>query len=162
MLACVCQPADSGIFRKSPIPLSNPPLQLNNNNNNSKGAIPKPGRIIRAPVITREPRQHKNVDISCNIEMLNDIKSTSKETTNRRKSPKNKRKFNKEKIHVGVGTTTTNNTSYTGVELNGSLTPTDKINPIEREEIKDDPSEVCKRKEDDKELNRIQNEIEKV
>lgn len=42
MLACVCQPADPGIFRRSPIPLGAPPLKIAN-----RGAIPKPGRIIR-------------------------------------------------------------------------------------------------------------------
>lgn len=50
MLACVCQPADPGIFRRSPIPLGAPPLKFNH-----KGAIPKPGRTLRIPVITNEP-----------------------------------------------------------------------------------------------------------
>lgn len=51
MLACVCQPADPGIFRRSPIPLGAPPLKIN------KGAIPKPGRSVRltTPVITDPP-----------------------------------------------------------------------------------------------------------
>lgn len=50
MLACVCQPADTGIFRRSPVPLGAPPLKIN------RGAIPKPGRTLRlSPVITSEP-----------------------------------------------------------------------------------------------------------
>ncbi|EFA01529.1 hypothetical protein TcasGA2_TC007089 [Tribolium castaneum] len=49
MLACVCQPADPGIFRRSPVPLGAPPLKI--------GAVPKPGRSVRltAPVITDPP-----------------------------------------------------------------------------------------------------------
>lgn len=44
MLACVCQPADPNIFRRSPIPLVTTPIKIN-----SKGAIPKlvPGKSIR-------------------------------------------------------------------------------------------------------------------
>lgn len=51
MLACVCQPSDTGIFRRSPVPLGAPPLKIN------RGAIPKPGRTLRlsSPVITSEP-----------------------------------------------------------------------------------------------------------
>lgn len=222
MLACVCQPADSGIFRKSPIPLTNPPLELsnhnnNNNNNHSKGAIPKPpGKTIRIPVITREPisKQSKrqitdNDDISSLLYRTKSTATTAtiyvdketstnyvtKELINKKrlsKSPKHKNNNNNsnsnnnnssnskrnggkliEKIHIDIvgsgnnGGCNTNGPSNNsgsvcgGVELNGSLTPLDKINPIEREEIKDDP-EACKRKEDDKELTRIPNEFEKV
>lgn len=52
MLACVCQPSDTGIFRRSPVPLGAPPLKIIN-----RGAIPKPGRTLRlsTPVITSEP-----------------------------------------------------------------------------------------------------------
>lgn len=50
MLACVCQPADTGIFRRSQVLLSASPRKLNT------GAIPKPGRILAmTPVITSEP-----------------------------------------------------------------------------------------------------------
>lgn len=44
MLACVCQPADPNIFRRSPTPLVTTPIKIS-----SKGAIPKvvPGRSIR-------------------------------------------------------------------------------------------------------------------
>lgn len=55
MLACVCQPSDVGIFRRSPVPLGAPPLQI-------KGAIPKLGRIIQNPsVITSEPNTKANL-----------------------------------------------------------------------------------------------------
>ena len=50
MLACVCQPADAGIFSRSPVPLGAQPLKFNH-----KGAVPKPGRTLRVPVITSEP-----------------------------------------------------------------------------------------------------------
>ncbi|XP_071056815.1 apoptosis-stimulating of p53 protein 2 isoform X2 [Onthophagus taurus] len=52
MLACVCQPSDPGIFRRSPVPLGSQPLRLDHN-----GAIPKPpGRILCIPVVvTNEP-----------------------------------------------------------------------------------------------------------
>lgn len=50
MLACVCQPADAGIFSRSPVPLGAQPLKFNH-----KGAVPKPGRTLRIPVITSEP-----------------------------------------------------------------------------------------------------------
>lgn len=50
MLACVCQPTDNGIFRRSPASLGPKQLKMNN------GAIPKPGRTLRIiPVITSEP-----------------------------------------------------------------------------------------------------------
>lgn len=49
MLACVCQPSDSGIFSRSPIPLSGSSLQ-------NKGAIPKLDKTLyNTTVITREP-----------------------------------------------------------------------------------------------------------
>lgn len=61
MLACVCQPSDTGIFRRSPVPLGAPPLKIN------RGAIPKPGRTLRLsslPVITSEPSA-KNKHQTC-------------------------------------------------------------------------------------------------
>lgn len=152
MLACVCQPADAGIFRKSPIPLNNAPLQLNN-----KGAIPKPGKIIRIPVITREPsvNEHKIQKKIDDISTLYVDKHDSMNAKKKIKSPKKKSNIKQGKFLEKIG-----NTNVV-VELNASLTRLDKINPIEREEIKDDP-EACKRKEDDKELTRIPNELEKV
>lgn len=51
MLACVCQPADPSIFRRSPIPLGAPPVKITN-----RGALPKPGKTIRiTPAITDAP-----------------------------------------------------------------------------------------------------------
>lgn len=57
MLACVCQPTDPNLFRRSPIPLGTPPLKIA-----TRGAIPKiPGRGIRiieppeTPRLTDEP-----------------------------------------------------------------------------------------------------------
>ncbi|KAJ3657656.1 hypothetical protein Zmor_009443 [Zophobas morio] len=49
MLACVCQPADPGIFRRSPVPLGAPPLKITK-------ALP--GRTVRltTPVITDPPK----------------------------------------------------------------------------------------------------------
>ncbi|XP_044255145.1 apoptosis-stimulating of p53 protein 1 isoform X2 [Tribolium madens] len=59
MLACVCQPADPGIFRRSPVPLGAPPLKI------STGAVPKPGRSVRltAPVITDPPGLKTNAEM---------------------------------------------------------------------------------------------------
>lgn len=42
MLACVCQPADPGLFRRSPIPLGTPPLKITN-----RAVAPIPGRSVR-------------------------------------------------------------------------------------------------------------------
>ncbi|XP_018576232.1 apoptosis-stimulating of p53 protein 1 [Anoplophora glabripennis] len=42
MLACVCQPADPGLFRRSPIPLGAPPLKIT-----SRTVAPIPGRSVR-------------------------------------------------------------------------------------------------------------------
>ncbi|XP_017768297.1 PREDICTED: apoptosis-stimulating of p53 protein 2 isoform X3 [Nicrophorus vespilloides] len=59
MLACVCQPADPTVFRRSPIPLGTPPLKLSNKGTRGSGCAvtPKPGRIYRIPVvITTEPK----------------------------------------------------------------------------------------------------------
>ncbi|KAL3265330.1 hypothetical protein HHI36_009538 [Cryptolaemus montrouzieri] len=51
MLACVCQPSDPNIFRKSPIPLGEDSLKITN-----KGVIPRPGRTVRLDaVITDAP-----------------------------------------------------------------------------------------------------------
>lgn len=54
MLACVCQPADPGIFRRSPIPLGAPPLMLGKG---FSATTPKPGRTIRltTSVVTNPP-----------------------------------------------------------------------------------------------------------
>lgn len=57
MLACVCQPADPGIFRRSPIPLGAPPLMLGKRFSQFSATAPKPGRTIRltASVVTDPP-----------------------------------------------------------------------------------------------------------
>ncbi|XP_050298815.1 apoptosis-stimulating of p53 protein 2 isoform X3 [Anthonomus grandis grandis] len=53
MLACVCQPADPSVFRRSPVPLGAPPLKISAN----QGALPKPGRSVRVnpPYVSPTP-----------------------------------------------------------------------------------------------------------
>ncbi|XP_019869863.2 apoptosis-stimulating of p53 protein 2 isoform X5 [Aethina tumida] len=76
MLACVCQPADPGIFRRSPIPLGAPPLKIAN-----RGAIPKPGRIIRLYPPTSTIVPSSEVDdgkTKCDDGVKNEPKQTEK------------------------------------------------------------------------------------
>lgn len=172
MLACVCQPADTGIFRKSPIPLGTAPLQLNN-----KGAIPKPGKTLRLPVITNEPSskkiyRHKAANIkndepsaisrnsarrqSDNVKLMTVDKKYCETATNDDKKLANRNKIKKqtkliEKVHSG-------NISADPKTLSKF---SDKGDRIETEEIEERPS-ICNRKEDDKELRRISHDTEKV
>lgn len=77
MLACVCQPSDTGIFRRSPVPLGAPPLKIN------RGAIPKPGRTLRlsSQVITSEPNSNKNKKTNGNERKTESVRGRSKLTT---------------------------------------------------------------------------------
>lgn len=84
MLACVCQPADSGVFRRSPIPLGAPPLRM------GTGAIPKPGRTVRlSPVITDAPglKKGENTRTKC-------TKRNKRDSANKISSDKDKRSEN--------------------------------------------------------------------
>lgn len=82
MLACVCQPADTGIFRRSQIPLGASPLKLNS------GAIPKPGRILGvSPIITSEPStRNSHSSVEKNDHKLVDDTPSSSEKLPRKKS----------------------------------------------------------------------------
>lgn len=106
MLACVCQPADPGIFRRSPIPLGAPPLKFNH-----KGAIPKPGRTLRIPVITDEPK-HPLVNCKNNTTTNNAGKSNKSEMRKKVSNSDIKSSYHKvKKPHVSVNKCTIENTS---------------------------------------------------
>ncbi|CAG9762568.1 unnamed protein product [Ceutorhynchus assimilis] len=73
MLACVCQPADPSVFRRSPIPLGAPPLKISVN----KGALPKPGRSVRVnpPYFSPTPKEKPLIGCSERLVQIN-VKAT--------------------------------------------------------------------------------------
>lgn len=57
MLACVCQPADPGLFRRSPIPLGTPPLKIA-----SRAIAPIPGRGVRVSAPPAVPKNNESAN----------------------------------------------------------------------------------------------------
>lgn len=78
MLACVCQPADPSIFRRSPIPLGAPPLKITN-----RGDIPKPGKTIRITpsTITDAPSVKNKIEFTNRLTDFDDDNTESKTAT---------------------------------------------------------------------------------
>lgn len=155
MLACVCQPADPGLFRRSPIPLGAPPLKFN-----QKGAIPKPGRTFRIPVITNEPCSVNKSVIATNKQQKV-VQKTKKKTLNDNVVSNNVVSvekssaiiINSKKEHGGKGEEK---------ELIGSVTETDRRKLEEITVVDTKKSPVANLKSADKEPIRKLNDFKKV